>query len=467
MLSETETVYELWEEEPPVFPSHSRLYHLEPIGVGSPMVESLTSYVSRLAEAHGILPRALITDEILPGLSRSHLYHDGYPVYGHLTRFWKQSSVLNGTSKTAASWVQALEHLTLRHDLRFLTMLPWASVLPPRGLLRPMQAWCSTCYQEWRKTKHPIYQPLIWQISVITTCPCHRLPLSHHCPYPNCMYVSPSLIPHAQPGYCSQCGHWLGDTVMSERDKKVQEEENQDRQHWTSAFVGELLATAPHLSTSPPREVIATTITTHVNKVMGGSFSAFARQLGVHRRTVWEWGQGTQIPQLETLLQLCAYFETSPIHFLKGHVLAVTPASKQASEKKPSTEQPRRRFRKFEAAKLQHALEAVLQDQEYPPPSMRETAQRLKYDPSHLYKHFPELCHAIADRYQAYQKEQKLLRIQGVEKEVQQAANALSTQGCFPSERQIGKMLKSRGMLKEHAARIALYNARQQVEKKL
>jgi transcriptional regulator with XRE-family HTH domain len=212
--------------------------------------------------------------------------------------------------------------------------------------------------------------------------------------------------------------------------------------------------------------VIATIITTHVNKVMGGSFSAFARQLGVHRRTVWEWGQGTQIPQLETLLQLCAYFEISPIHFLKGHVLAATPAYKQASEEKPSTEQPKRRFRKFEVEKLQYVLEAVLRDQEYPPPSMRETAQRLKYDPSHLYKHFPELCRAIAARHRLYQKEQRRLRLQKVEKEVQQVADALCRQGRFPSERQIGKVLKSRGVLKENAVRIALYNARRQAEEK-
>ena len=35
-------------------PPRSRLYSLEPIGVGTAMVESLTGYVARLAEAHSV-----------------------------------------------------------------------------------------------------------------------------------------------------------------------------------------------------------------------------------------------------------------------------------------------------------------------------------------------------------------------------------------------------------------------------
>ena len=151
MQTETEITYELWDDEPHVLPPHSRLYHLEPIGMGSPFVESLTSYVTRLAEAHSILSRTLVTDDILPRLNQSHLYHNGHPTYDHLTKFWKQSAFLNGTSMEARNWVQAMEQLTLRCDLRFLTMLTWSSVLSSRGLLRPTQAWCPACYQEWRE----------------------------------------------------------------------------------------------------------------------------------------------------------------------------------------------------------------------------------------------------------------------------------------------------------------------------
>jgi hypothetical protein len=58
---EEEKLYEVWEEEPVAPVSPSKLYHLEPIGIGTPLIESLTSYVSRLANAHSVILRTLVT----------------------------------------------------------------------------------------------------------------------------------------------------------------------------------------------------------------------------------------------------------------------------------------------------------------------------------------------------------------------------------------------------------------------
>ena len=41
----------------------TRLYHVPPIGIGTTMVEGLTGYVMRLAEAHCVTTSALATDE--------------------------------------------------------------------------------------------------------------------------------------------------------------------------------------------------------------------------------------------------------------------------------------------------------------------------------------------------------------------------------------------------------------------
>src|SRR5712691_263199 len=58
-------------------PPRSRLYRLEPIGIGTPAVESLSSYLNRLAQAHCVMVTTLITHELLPRLgalapSRAH-----------------------------------------------------------------------------------------------------------------------------------------------------------------------------------------------------------------------------------------------------------------------------------------------------------------------------------------------------------------------------------------------------------
>ncbi len=103
---------ELWLKEPQFTASPSRLFHLEPIGIGTCYVESLTSYVTRLAEAHSVLPGTLLAREVKPivghGLATNPLNS------GSIVSLYGQASVkaLNGTQLGAKQLVKALEVLT-------------------------------------------------------------------------------------------------------------------------------------------------------------------------------------------------------------------------------------------------------------------------------------------------------------------------------------------------------------------
>ena len=46
--------FESWDLTKPQVPKRSLLHPLEPIGIGTPFVESLTSYIARLAEVHAV-----------------------------------------------------------------------------------------------------------------------------------------------------------------------------------------------------------------------------------------------------------------------------------------------------------------------------------------------------------------------------------------------------------------------------
>src|SRR5258707_10047006 len=146
---------ETWELDVPPLPERSRLYTLEPIGIGTPDVESLTSYVIRLAQEHCVLPGTLVIHELLPLLVRQDVSESAahYP-----SRTWVRTfQALNGTGDLSRSAADALERLTTRNDLSTLTMLTWAHVISKKGLLRETQAWCPLCYEEWRgnmKKKH-------------------------------------------------------------------------------------------------------------------------------------------------------------------------------------------------------------------------------------------------------------------------------------------------------------------------
>jgi TniQ len=121
--------FEAWSLAIPTVPPRSQLYSLEPIGVGTSLVESLTGYIARLAEAHSVsvgdlvgralaqLARAedpIITVAAKAGRIDAHGFHaSGYSI--------------NGVANRAAKWVHALEGATTRRDLRYLTLLPFCN----------------------------------------------------------------------------------------------------------------------------------------------------------------------------------------------------------------------------------------------------------------------------------------------------------------------------------------------------
>lgn len=74
--SDLET-YGSWNLDLPLFPERSRLYHLEPIAIGTAHVEGLISYVCRLAEAHCVSPGILTKQEILPSLRKIYTVGPG------------------------------------------------------------------------------------------------------------------------------------------------------------------------------------------------------------------------------------------------------------------------------------------------------------------------------------------------------------------------------------------------------
>src|SRR5215470_6463846 len=269
LFEQVDIFCELWDQDQAEKRPHSHLYCLEPIAVGSPMVESLTSYLTRLAEAHSVFPRVLVAKEITPVVDPHLASRATY----RSTGFWKQCPALNGVTSLAAGMVQALQQLTQRNDLRFLTMLPWKEVLADSRLVRRTRAWCPLCYEEWRVSHQEVYDPLLWALEDITHCLRHGVQLQQHCPNPDCGRMLYPLYSTAQPGYCTWCHQWLGQTLSFAQKG----EEDWAWQVWINRAVGELLATAPTLFAFPSRENVAATLT--VYEQMTTSRNAFARQL--------------------------------------------------------------------------------------------------------------------------------------------------------------------------------------------
>jgi transcriptional regulator with XRE-family HTH domain len=239
-------------------------------------------------------------------------------------------------------------------------------------------------------------------------------------------------------------------------------------QRWVAEVLGELLAAAPGLPAAPSRECIARRLSAYVAHVAAGNVSALARQVGIPMVTVAHWRHGRGIPTLGLLVQLCGRLGTTPLRFLLEERAAVEPATQQLGQwLSPTTSgrQPagRRARRAFDAAGVQAALEAILASNEYPPPAMRQVAQRLGQPHTHLLHRLPGLCRAISARFLAYQQAKGAQRQQERCAEIRWAVQQVHDQGFYPSASRIAPLLSQPGFIRDHVGRAAWQDTLQQL----
>lgn len=450
MSIDTFTKCELWNLRKPLISSRSRLHHLEPVGIGTPYVESLAGYIARLAKSHCLLPGALISQELAQLVPKVYKTRNLYGI-----RDW--TGALNSTGTMALDLVMVLETLTLRRDLRFLTLLTWTDTLPKRNLIRTVRAWCPACYEEWHSAKQVIYEPLLWSIQAVTACLRHQRRLSFQCPH--CNQPLPQLSPYSRPGYCSKCFEWLGSSYNSQSfDNLALAKEELMWQTWVVNTVGELLAIAPRLQQPMPSERVAQAFRTYVKQMTEGNIAAFARMLQIPKNKVWMWETGKVLPQLNILLIVCYCLRTSVLDFLSLNIarenisqLTQPPPSSQtykAIKQLNNTE--------FDPARVQQVLEAVLQGVEKPPPPMTEVARRVGHNRRVIYRHFPNLCQAISAQYVKYKFEARENRIRQCCEEVRHAVQKLYDEGVHPTEARVSALLAQPGCFRDKEVRAAL-----------
>lgn len=399
-----EPLFEFWDEEPIEPKPHSCLYHLEPMGVGTPFVESLTSYITRLAAAHSVLPSRLIMDEVVPLLGKRYLRSDRPGKTRLAPHFVVKSSRLNGPTTTAHSMIQALEYLTLCHDLRFLTFVPWEDVLPIRNLLRQCTAWCPICLEDWREGRQPVYFPLLWAVEAVDVCPHHLVRLKTQCPYTTCGKASTPLSRHAQPGYCSHCYRWLGCPLNREQEQSSTLEEGLlKRQQWIATSIGELLTVATQRETMPSFGQVSTKLAAYVDEFAGGSKPTFIRLTQCSNTGLSSWLQKEQKPQLQAWLQICFHLGVSLADSLTiPQERSIGPS--RTLENRAYIKQLREPGQRFSWERIQSILEDALKEGEGEPPSVREIAYRVGCSLRDLYMRFPALARAITARQKDYHK---------------------------------------------------------------
>src|SRR5206468_3744718 len=280
-------VFETWDLDLKVIPERSRLYSLAPIGIGTAFVESLSGYVARLAEAHAVSAGSLVAKE-LSGSLKPRKVHVGLV-----------SFAINGVGVRAKQWVQALETMTLRSDLRYLTLLPFERLFPKPFLFRRVRAWCPDCYQGMASQGEPIYEPLLWCLKLVEVCPRHRQPLTTTCP--RCLRSLRPLSAVSRLGFCSRCGLWLGQ-ASDRTDHPPSDAVPTEYQLWLADAVGDLLANASQIEPERLRDHVRGALSAYTHTFAEGNRTAVAEMAGCRRNAFYSWFRGDQTPRIDSLL---------------------------------------------------------------------------------------------------------------------------------------------------------------------
>jgi hypothetical protein len=283
-------------------PGRSRLYPLTPLGVGTALIESLTSYVIRLATAHNVPIMSLIRQELTQYISIWQRYI--------CARSW----TINGVGPIAERWVKVLQELTKRDDLSCLTLLPWRGAIS-HATLKHKRAWCPYCFDQWEREGKIIYTPLSWALETVKFCGVHLVPLESTCT--NCKQSSNIIEAYSVHGFCSKCEKWLG---RPPKGKPMAEGAiTGSKPFWIATEIGKMLSCASKIDSSSNAERLRSSFRTSVRQSRDCNITKLASIAGLPRNRLDNYFRDTT-PKLEDLIDFCFSFRMSLSSFLEDNL---------------------------------------------------------------------------------------------------------------------------------------------------
>jgi hypothetical protein len=438
--------FSAWECTWPELPGRTRLFNLEPVALGTPFVESLTSYIIRLAAEHQVTPSIIVSQDIASVSEKLVVDWRGYP------ELFKKSSIsINGLSDTAFEIADAMQRLTGRSDLAALTMIRWRSVLAATGMVRSCQAWCPVCFEEWRIKRKLLYEPLLWSLKETELCVDHFVPLETHCP--KCRRTHVPLTWYSTLGFCPWCQSWLGQNAFIGQPARNPSEGVDDWFRVKSFGVARLIVAQqlPPLNPMGP-ETFARNICFLRKDKFHGNTTEFSRIIHHCRDTIEKWSLGEQLPQLASILFLAYRFALQPQDLFfsdlsDGRAIQIHDCS-------PQTEmRVKRKKLAMNRAEVRRYLKLTLNAAD-PPPSLRRICLRKGLNQCHVARVFPDLARALMDRFARHAAIQKSERRARIVEAIRKAVLQIKANGQFPSFWRSKKEMPNKNWMAEKWVRV-------------
>lgn len=382
----------------------SVLHALEPVGLCTPAVESLTSYFCRLAHSHG-MAAVQLAKWILE--RHSQAVPDDFK--------WNQRNFTSSDAETER-WAAWLSELTGIGSLDQMSLVPWRNVLSPQGLMPKSDRWCPCCLAEEHAVGNEPYLRLSWDIAPVTVCLTHKVELTHQCPHckrSNVRNRSSVVVP----GYCTACGGFLGDAVTPPATPEAL---------WVARQIELMLANPPI-----PLEntSLAETLTQVVARMAGGNIARFAQKLGLSKSGVWHWVNRGGMPTIRAWLDISLHGGIALHQLMQGNLEGWIPPIEPPQLSLPLPESARKGIpsRVLDWDEITAQLRAILKE-EIPIPLI-EACTRIDVDIKLLYLRANKEARALSARYRQYELQKKAIRENELRKKLEDVMSERLAQG--------------------------------------
>ncbi len=411
-------------------PLRSRLFALEPIGLGTADCEGLISYLVRLAREHSVDARVLFREEVFRQCG--NLGGLRYPIF-----FNGDARSVNGLGVYARVFSHAAGEMTSREDLQLLTTLPWQGMFPEKGagLISRHPRWCKPCLRERRLRAEGSYFPLAWSLELHTVCGRHGIRLSDSCP--RCGRRQP-IIPFAPYLHrCAYCNGWLA--AESRTDRPV---DAKGWELWLSSAIGDMIAHNHNAGACATGEAFRSLLPALVDRHADGEKKRFSKLLGMTETTMSCWITKGKKPTFPQFLKLCHGLEVMPSELFN------IPDSKSGDggeaarlplELRPIKSKVGRRG--LDKSGIARALKKIVADDEDCRPLV-EIAENLGVTSRYLRYWFAEPCHRITSKRKKYLTSLARETCEFRKKEVRNATLRIFCRGIYPSKGMVSAAIK-------------------------
>lgn len=403
-------------------PQRSRLFGLEPIGIGTSECESLISYLVRLARAHCMSPRDLIRLEFMWRYSRQ----EGIRSSGFFTEY---SKTLNSVGEYASGFVRLAEEHTGRCDLRYLTMLPWRGVIPDvgTGLLAAEPKWCRQCLADQRDSKLDRHTPLAWSLDLYKVCVAHGIRMTDRCP--RCAKKQPFIPRLPMQDHCDYCGCWLGQ--QKSLDAAVAPTE---REIWLAKAIVDMVSSGTYADAHVTQQRLKSILSGFVADYAEGEKRQLSRLLGLTETSMACWIVKGKKPLLPQLLDVCHKFGLFPAEMLSGVKPAVIPFA--INQPKLYCIRGRLELDAPERERLHTKLTEIANDPS-DHRSLTEVSSVLGARKNFLIYWFKNICATVTAKHRKEMQRQVKVRWELEAQLVKDAVGRLCNDGIFPSRRKV------------------------------